>query len=238
VAHDPKGIESFLQQSLDTQDITFLQELPRGIRSIWRYISTPHHFQIKKFLDIDTVILGGGEILTEESPHAYYYRLRSIRPALFFHKTLYLMGGIQIPKKRYNRLLCKRIFRHTKKIYTRDKEEIPEIQDFGYHNVEFFMDSSYFAIEDRKAYKHLSSQKYIIININSKGIQFLPELCTEIIEYAKEGYTSTYISVCKGKTDDDGKHFSAIEHMLPSMYKSFLQKKDRAEDFQGFLRYL
>ena len=96
------------------------------------------------------------------------------------------MGGIQIPKKWINKMLCKRIFRHTKTIYARDKEEITAIQAFGYPNVEFFMDTSYFAIDNWKQYLHLSSQRYIIININTKGLQFLPDLCKEIIEYAKE----------------------------------------------------
>ncbi|MEI7562862.1 MAG: hypothetical protein WCJ39_04055 [bacterium] len=142
------------------------------------------------------------------------------------------MGGIQIPKKRINILLCKWIFHHTKTIYSRDKEEIQAIQAFGYDKVEFFMDTSYFAIDNRKQYKHLSSQKYIVININSKGLHYLPDLCTEIIEYAKQGYTSSYIAVCKGPSDDDARHFSAIEKMLPTGYKQFLQKKDRSEDFQ------
>jgi polysaccharide pyruvyl transferase WcaK-like protein len=238
IAHDPKWIEDFLKQSIDTTDITFLQEMPRGIRSIWKYIVSKKYKQIKSFFTIDTIILGGGEILTEESPHAYYYRLRSIRPALFLGKTLYLMGGIQIPKKRYNRLLCKRIFLHTKKIYSRDKEEIENIQTFGYKDVDFFMDTSYFALDNRKKYYHISSQKYIIININSKWLHYLPELCKEIIDYAKEGYTSTYISVCKGISDDDSKHFNAIQQMLPNMYKSFLQQKDRSEDFIWFIKYL
>lgn len=238
VAYDIQWIQDFLSQFVDISEITFILELPRGIRSLIRYLKHKDRWHLKRFLEVDSIILGWGEILTEESPQSYHYRLRSIRPALFFKKTLYLMGGIQIPKKWINRLLCKRIFHFTKGIYTRDKEEIESIQEFGYPDVEFFMDTSYFAIEDRKQYKHVSSQKYIIININSKGLQFLPELCTEIIDYAKEGHTSTYVSVCKGKTDDDTRHFAAIEKMIPNMYKPFLQKKDRSEDFLGFIKYL
>ena len=44
--------------------------------------------------------------------------------------------------------------------------------------------------------------------------------------------------MCKGNTDDDTKHFQAIQQMLPNMYKPFLQQKDRSEDFIGFIKYL
>ena len=197
IAHDPQRLREFLSQSLDTTEITFLQELPRGIRSIVKYFRTHTYPQIKNFFQIDTIILGGGEIFTEESPHAYYYRLRSIRPALLFEKNLYLMGGIQVPTKRINKVLFRRILRHTKQIFARDKEEIPAVQTFGFPRVSFFMDTSYFAVDNRKKFKHTSAQKYIIININSKGLQFLPDICKEIIHYAKLGYTSTYVAVCQ-----------------------------------------
>ncbi|MEI7562861.1 MAG: hypothetical protein WCJ39_04050 [bacterium] len=57
VAHDPQWIKDFLEQSIDTQDITFLQELPRGIRSTRNYIRSKKYKQIKSFLATDTVIL-------------------------------------------------------------------------------------------------------------------------------------------------------------------------------------
>ena len=52
--------------------------------------------------------------------------------------------------------------------------------------VEFFMDTSYFAFQDWRKYKHQEEEKYVMINLNSKGEQFLEDLITEIKSFIKQ----------------------------------------------------
>ncbi|MEI6119194.1 MAG: hypothetical protein WCP92_08600 [bacterium] len=60
------------------------------------------------------------------------------------------MGGIQLPKKLFNRFLFTRILKRTKHIFARDHETVHEMKTYGFDNVEFFMDTSYFAYDWEK----------------------------------------------------------------------------------------
>ena len=238
IAHDTKWIESFIQQFIDTKDITFIEELPRGFRSLIKYLSSPVRKQIKYFFDIDSIVLWWWEILTEESPHSYYYWIRSIWPALFFWKKLYIMWGIQAPKKRINKILCSWIFRYTQKIYTRDEAETSSLNAFGYKNIEFFMDTSYFAIENRKQFKRDDPHNYILVNINSKWLQFLWEIINQVIYYSSLWYDVFYVPVCQWSSDDDTKHFLSIKKLLPEEYRINFKIYDWSLDFNEFLKLL
>ena len=54
------------------------------------------------------------------------------------------MGGIQLPKKIFNRFLFTRILKRTKHIFARDHETVDELKKHGYNNIEFSMDTSFF----------------------------------------------------------------------------------------------
>ncbi|MEI8008461.1 MAG: polysaccharide pyruvyl transferase family protein [bacterium] len=96
------------------------------------------------------------------------------------------MGGIQVPKKLFNRFLFTRILKKTKHIFARDHETVDELQAYGYTKVEFFMDTSFFAY-NRKSLKNIKAttyqQKYIIININKNAEKFLSELIQDVKNY-------------------------------------------------------
>ncbi len=89
------------------------------------------------------------------------------------------MGGIQFPKKIFNRFLFKKILKRTKRIFARDHETIHELKKYGYNNIEFFMDTSYFAYDRKKRYGE-SERKYIVINLNKNAEKFFPEIIQDV----------------------------------------------------------
>ena len=233
VSQDNKWLKIFLSKEVDCSDITFLDELPRGFRSTFKYLKKNGFSQIKHFWNIDTVILGWGEILTEESAHSYYYWFWSIWPALILRKNLYIMWGVQIPNKKVNKILFKWILRNTKKIYCRDFEWVSELKKYWFNDVEFFMDTSYFVRDDWKKYLRKNTKKYFVININSNGKQFMNDLKKEVKVYLDKWYECYFVPVCDGWTDDDNRFFAEIQKDFPSIK---LKKWD--DDFEKFLQFL
>lgn len=82
VSQDPDFLKSFCSQFLDCSKVEFIYELPRGIRSCYRYVSQGFYQTFSYFYRCDAIILGGGEILTEENPNAYWYWRYSMRGKL------------------------------------------------------------------------------------------------------------------------------------------------------------
>ncbi len=72
-AYDPKWLEKFFAQFKDLNPIEYLHEFPKGIRSFFSYFFSSRRKELKSYRAVDAVIIGGGEILTEESPSAYWY---------------------------------------------------------------------------------------------------------------------------------------------------------------------
>ena len=103
-AYHPEWLKSFFSQFADLETISFIHEFPKGIRSAFRYFFSKKIKELWSYRWVDAVIIGGGEILTEESKNAYRYRNLGLLPLLWKLKKLpiYLMGGIQIPKKKWN----------------------------------------------------------------------------------------------------------------------------------------
>ena len=233
VSQDNEWLKKFLSKEVDCSGITFLDELPRGFRSTFKYFKKNGFSQIKHFWNIDTVILGGGEILTEESAHSYYYRFWSIWPSLLLRRNLYIMWGVQIPKKRINKILFNLILRNTNKIYCRDFECVSELKKYWFENAEFFMDTSYYVRNDWKKYLHKNAKKYIVVNINKNGKQFMDDLKKEVKIYLDKWYECYFVPVCDGWTDDDNRFFSEIQKDFPSIK---LKKWD--DDFEKFLQFL
>jgi polysaccharide pyruvyl transferase WcaK-like protein len=139
----------------------------------------------------DAIIIGGGEILTEENRNSYWYRLASILPCWFKKIPIYLMGGIQVPRKNINKSLFKLLLNKTKKIFARDFESINELKAFGFDNVEFFMDTAFFSY-DRKKIKNEElkmkneGKKYIIVNVNKNGERFFDAIFQDVKAYIQQ----------------------------------------------------
>ncbi|PID34791.1 MAG: hypothetical protein CR971_01445 [candidate division SR1 bacterium] len=143
------------------------------------------------------------------------------------------MGGVQIPKKKKNIRRFDAILRHTQQIYVRDFQALADLKKYSYKKVDFFMDTSYFAIEWKK-YK-TPAQKYIVVNLNSRGEKFLGDIIRDITEYAQKGYIIYYVPISAG-LDDDRVYFEKLKKKLPK--KTDLQILEREHDFKYFLKIL
>jgi len=146
------------------------------------------------------------------------------------------MGGVQIPRMFWNKLLFKFILFVTKKIFARDLHEIERLQHYGFKNVEFFMDTSYFAIDDRKKYKREARQNYVIVNINRNGRLFMEDFIEDVKKYLHMEYTVYFVPVCAGWTDDDARYFHTVRDLVHN--NELFELYDRRKDFKEFLKLL
>lgn len=237
VAYNPKRLKTFFNQCIDTNNITFVTEIPKGVRSWISYIRQWKFKERKLWKKTNAVIIGWGEIITEENKHSYRYRLTSLLPVL--KKPRYLMWGIQIPKKIYNRFLFKKILKRTKRIFARDMETVDEIKGYGFDNVEFFMDTSYFAYDWKKRKHTKSDKKYIVINLNKNGEQFLPESIEDVQHRYKKGYEIFYVPIAKG----DKHHYQDRAYAYKIQKWANIKDQrftilDREENFDQFVKKL
>jgi len=246
-AYDPTWLKKFFSQFIDTDKITFVTEIPKGIRSRIRYIAQGTFKEWKLYKKVDAVILGWGEIITEENKNSYRYRLASLLPLLIggqacWKKPRYLMGGIQLPKKFINRILFKKLLKRTKRIFARDHETVHELQTYGYKNVEFFMDTSFFAY-NRKALRDYKTetfqQKFIVVNINKNAEKFLSEIIHDVKTYYNKGYEVLYVPIAKGSNTryDDMQYTNKIRTWANIKQQQF-HILDREEDFGHFAKKL
>ena len=237
-AYDPNRLQKFLSQFIDTSHITFLSEIPKWPRSLRKYITTGKLKERKTYRKVDAIIIWGGEILTEESPNAYWYRLISTLPSLRKKIPFYLMGGIQIPKKKINIQLFKFLLKRTKKILARDKESVQELKKFWFSNAEFFMDTSFFAY-DRKKPRNSSpvTRNYIIVNINYNAQKFLPEILQDVQKYHQQWYEIYYVPVAKWAQEayNDSIYAKIIQRQL-KLSDQWFKILDREKDFEYFIK--
>ncbi len=234
-AYNINWLKKFLVQFADIEDITFLREIPKWFRSFWKFIRDKNSRTLKKYKEVDSIIIGWGEILTEEVPSTYWYRLVSIFPCLKQKPNIYLMGGIQVPKKEKNKKLFDYLMKRVSYVYARDLESVYELKKYGFENAEFFMDTSYFAfnwhaLENEK----LKKWKYIIVNVNKNGEHFLDDIIKDIKYYLEEWYKILYVPVAKWRNDDysDMNYYKRIKQTC-KMEDRF-EILDREEDFQKF----
>lgn len=197
-SYDPKRLKNFFNQNIDTSKITFITEIPKWLRSRWRYLTKGKVKERRLRQKANAVIIGWGEIITEENKHSYRYRLASLLPCL--RKPRYLMWGIQRPKKIINRFLFKKLLKKTKYIFARDMETVHEMKAHGFDKVDFFMDTSYFAYDWKKRYPK-TDRKYIVINLNKNGEQFLPEIIQDVKKLYNQWYEVMYVPVAKGNNE-------------------------------------
>ena len=222
-AYNIPRIKSFLSQFIDIENIVFLREIPKGIRSFFGFITDKSSRTLKKYKEVDTIIIWWWEILTEEIPSTYRYRLLSIWPCLKNKPYIYLMGGIQVPQKEKNKRLFRYLLNKVDYVYARDLESVYELKKYGFENAEFFMDTSYFAYDWKSVNEKNVRQKYIIVNINKNWEHFLDDIIHDVQYYLQEWYRILFVPIAKWKTDQysDSYYFKKI--------KSACKKDDRFE---------
>ncbi|MCK9466991.1 MAG: polysaccharide pyruvyl transferase family protein [Candidatus Absconditabacterales bacterium] len=237
-AYNIAWLKSFFKQFINIEELTFLREIPKGFRSFGKFIKDGGKKTIKKYREMDSIIIGGGEILTEELPNNYRYWLVSILPCIKKQKNIYLMGGVQIPKKRYNKKLFSFLLKKTKYIYARDLDSVYGLKKYGFENTEFFMDTSFFAY-DWNAIKNNNhkKQKQIIVNINKNGENFLENISNDIKDYLSNGYKILYVPVAKGRNNqyNDMQYYKQIKEKHKKYNNSF-EILDWENNFDDFIK--
>ena len=235
-AYNPERLQSFFAQFPDPKPITYIHEFPKGFRSAFRYFFSDKRKELRTYRWVDAVIIGGGEILTEESVHSYRYRNLWLLPlqAKLNKTPVYLMGGIQIPKKKINQMLFRWLLSQTEGVFARDPESVEALKDFWYHKTHFFMDTSYFCYPRDKVESLPRAEKTVLINLNKNGEQFFEELIKECETLIATGFSLKYVPVSKGT--------SPVYNDL--LYKNKLEKRlgitlpivDRESDFNAFVQ--
>lgn len=223
-------LENFHKQFLNTSKITYIQELPKGFRSFFRFFKNLK--DLKYYFKVDAIIVWWGEILTEETPFSYWYWILSIWPIMFF-KKLYLTWGIQVPKKLRNKLAFNILLKNTNKIYVRDYglENETKLKD----KLEFFPDTSIFVYDDIDLVNYTwnyetEEKKYIIVNVNKKADNFFEKIKEIVDEYYRNDYIIYFAWICKSEKDNDIIYY----HKLKDTYKS-IRLLDYEKDFWCFI---
>lgn len=158
-----KKFHSYFFTQEEQNSITYIQEIPHGIRS-WLSFLTFKLLNFLTYIRCDVFIIWGGELFTEETPGSYFYRFRSLIPywirKIFLRNTkLYIMWGMQAPKAWYNKLVLKLILKAANGCFMRDEESVQfivkslqltskhcELWTVNWKLIEWFIDTSYFAI--------------------------------------------------------------------------------------------
>jgi len=122
-------------------------------------------------------------------------------------------------------------------------ETVHELKKYGFHNVEFFMDTSFFAYPRKRIQtlklKVQKPKQYIIINLNKNAEKFLPEIIEEAKYRYKKWYEIKYIPMAKG----NGNQYSDIiyAHKIQK-WANIKQQRftilDREENFNDFIKTL
>ncbi len=153
------------------------------------------------------------------------------------------MWWIQQPKKFFNRYLFNKLLKRTKYIFARDIDTVYDMQKYGFDNVEFFMDTSYFAYPRKKIkntkLKFHHTKKYIVINLNKNAEHFLQEIIQDVKHRYLKGYEVMYVPVAKGKGEkyDDIRYARKIQQWVEIKDQRF-SILDRENDFDTFVKIL
>lgn len=140
---------------------------------------------------------------------------------------------MQIPKKSYNQQLFKLLKKSVEKRYLRDFVAIEELKKNGISTAEFFMDTSYFIVDDWGKYKkNEKSDPYIVVNLNSNAEKFFEEMLPMIKSYQEQGFKIRYVPISKGN-DNDTKYAARFENR-----GIVLDMLDREQNFEEFLGVL
>lgn len=257
-AFDVEWLKWFLSKFIDVSKIIFITEIPKWLNSGLDYLKKWKLKERKKYREIDSIIIWWGEILTEENPNSYRYRLVSILPCYFTWAKIYLMWGVQVPKKEVNKMLFDFLLRKTEKIYSRDSQWVIALKEYGFKNVEFFMDTAYFAYERTLKHWNIKTLKrpYIVVNLNKNADKFLDEVIEDVEKYVKKWYDIYFVPVSKWVNEEynDLNYFEEIRKVIAKESKqsyfkdrhlvgtprddSKIEVLDREKDFEEFLQIL
>ena len=100
------------------------------------------------------------------------------------------------------------------------------------------MDTSYFAYDWKSVNEKNVRQKYIVVNVNKNGEQFLDDIVHDIQYYLNEWYRVLYIPASKAKTDQysDLYYYKKIKQICKKDEK--FELLDREENFWKFAEKL
>jgi polysaccharide pyruvyl transferase WcaK-like protein len=236
-AYDVERLKWFLSKFIDTNRIIFLTEIPKWLKSGLKYLKEWKFKERKIYREIDNIIIWWGEILTEENPNSYRYRLVSILPCYFSDIKIYLMWWIQIPKKEINKWLFDFLLKKVERIYARDNECTNELKKYWFKNVELFMDTAYFAYD--RSLQHWSiktvKRNYIVVNLNKNAEKFLDEIIEDIKWYSNKGYDVYFVPVSNWINEEynDIRYLDKIKKKLKAKNINILERED---DFENFLK--
>ena len=245
--YDPKWLCKFFSQFIDVKKVIFISELPKGFRSLFKYVFKYWMRWFFRFWNVDTIVLWGWEILTEENPWAYWYWKMSIWPFLFkkrFQKLfkkkksdLYIMWGVQVPKNFKNKRKLLALLNNTTACYLRDFNAVSEISPYVW-KCDFFMDTSYFSYDWNSVSKKKVYKEYIVINLNKNGEQFFSELVRDIKHYCDENYCVYYVPIAKWNNTyyDDLQYYERLKEALGNDVDLVLL--DWEVDFDSFVKIL
>lgn len=239
-AFDGEWLKWFLSTFIDVSKITFLTEIPKWLNSGLDYLKKWKLREWKKYREVDSIIIWWGEILTEENPNSYRYRLVSILPCYFTWAKIYLMWGIQIPQKEINKMLFDFLLRKTEKIYARDNECVQSLKNYGFKNCEFFMDTAYFAYEwTLKRWSVKTLKHYIVVNLNKNAEKFIDEVVNDVWKYVKEWYDVYFVPVSKWVNDEynDMKYFEKLRWKIKDARCEILDWESSFEEFLKVLKW-
>lgn len=213
-SYEPEWSKKFFSQFIDVNQINFIPELPKGFRSLSKYVFKYRFKGFFKFFSSDSLILWWWEILTEENPWAYWYWKVSIWPFLFtkwlqkIFKTqkksdLYIMWWAQIPQDSNRKKILDSLLKSSTACYFRDFQAVEEIQSITNKSCEFFMDTSFFAYDwsgVSTEEKKKREKPYVVINLNKNAEKFFDELVQDIKIYAEKWYRIYYVPIAKWHT--------------------------------------
>ena len=217
----------FFDKNSWEQIITYLTEWPKWVRSTFSFLKDISN--LKKYFQIDSILIGWWEIFTEETPWSYWYWFFSIWLLLPF-KNLYLSGGIQIPKKIWNKIPFWIMNKKAIKLLVRDFD----LQNSNFtpkylkEKTEFFPDTSIFVpLWDKKInidlinykwnYKNKEKEKIIVININKRAEKFYNEIYKITDKYYRNNYEIYFAWVCKSPKDSDIKYYHKMKKDFQSL---------------------
>lgn len=218
----------------------YLQELPHGFKSFIKYIFSGAIREIKNWPKIKTYILGGGEIFTPETPFSYQYRTISLLPFFIWRilwrfwgqkPRLIVMGGIQQPKRFFDKVCFNLVCKSADAFYLRDKESVQLIKSiFPHKKVSLFIDSSYFVAESiLLQYDKITKKEKQIAIFNTTPLSSnLPIIIEKIKEYNTMWYDLYFLPAyfTSHSAQDDMSVYIHIKQKIWDIELKLLDRRD------------